>query len=155
MPLGIITKNTPERLTFDLYEGCTGLKLGTLDQPVVPDTHTEKVASAPSLGSLPLGIIEEKTVSHLSYVWILQTVFLANSAPFFLAIGGKKPKVLCPKTEKSGHVRLYTVLDSLARVEVLEELHFYRSQECEYFICRLGSQDEQNDEGTLVYLIRC
>ena len=42
MPLGIITKNTPERLTIDLFEDCTGLKLGTLDQPGVPDTHTEK-----------------------------------------------------------------------------------------------------------------
>ena len=146
MPLGIITKNTPERLTFDLSEGCTGLKLGTLDQPGVPDTHKENQHP----GSLPLGIIEEKTVSHLSYVWILQTVFLAVSFG-----RGKKAQSPVSKNWKSGHVRLYTVLDPLARVEVLEELHFYRSQECEYFICRLGSQDERNDEGTLVCLIRC
>ena len=45
MPLVIITKNTPQRLTFDLSKGCTGLKLGTLDQPGVPDTHKEKSAS--------------------------------------------------------------------------------------------------------------
>ena len=41
MPLQIITKNTPERLTFDLSQGCTGLKRHP-GLALVADTHTEK-----------------------------------------------------------------------------------------------------------------
>ena len=42
MPLQIITKNTPERLTFDLSKGCTGSETQQPRSDLVPDTHTEK-----------------------------------------------------------------------------------------------------------------
>ena len=48
MPLQIITKNTPERLTFDLSKGCTGLKTQQPRSALVTDTHTEKSDSWPN-----------------------------------------------------------------------------------------------------------
>ena len=41
-------KKHTERLTFDLSEGCTGLKLCTRGLVLVPDTHTEKSDSWPN-----------------------------------------------------------------------------------------------------------
>ena len=91
MPLGIITKNTPERLTFDLSEGCTGLKLGTLDQPGVPDTHKEKSAS---------GLIAFRNYWRKdSFPPFLRLNFTDCVFGSFFWPWEKKPKVLCPKTE--------------------------------------------------------
>ena len=63
MPLGIITKNTPERLTIDLSEGCTGLKLCTRDKPKSL-IHIRKNQTP---GSMPLGIITKNTPERLTF----------------------------------------------------------------------------------------
>ena len=184
MPLGIITKNTPERLTFDLSERLHGSETQHPGSALVPDTHTEKSDSwlnafrnyykkhtrtadhwpfrrlhgsetrYPGSARSPWYTYGEISIrAHCLYELLKKRQFPTFLTfefyrlffwQFFLA-RGKKAQSPVSKNWKSGHVRLYTVLDSLARVEVLEELHFYRSQECEYFICRLGSQDERND----------
>ena len=115
MPLGIITKNTPEIrlltqcltkntpqwLTFDLSKGCTDLKLSTLDQPGVPDTHTEKSAS---------GLIAFRNYWRKdSFPPFLRLNFTDCVFGSFFWPGGKKPKVLCPKLKIRSCQTLYSL----------------------------------------------
>ena len=93
---------------------------------LVPDTHTEKSASW--------------LIAFRNY-WRKDSFPPFSSLNFTDCLFGslfwpgenKSQSPVCPvsKNWKSGCVRLYTVWDPLARVEVLEELHFYRLQKCE------------------------
>ena len=103
MPLGIITKNTPQWLTWPL----TFPKVAQIwnSAPWISQESLIHIRRNQHPGSLPLGIIEEKTVSHLSYVWILQTVFLA----VFFGQGEKSPKSCVQKLKIRSCQTLYSL----------------------------------------------
>ena len=146
MPLGIITKNTPERLTIDLYERLHRSKNSAPGISISP-WYTYGKISTP--GSIAFRNYWQKRQFPTFFKRL--TFYRLSFWQSFLA-GGKKPKVLDLSCVPDTHTENQVVLDYYTVWWPFGQSGSYwrnyistGRRTCWNFICRLGSQDEWND----------